>query len=80
MYEDFDNSLHAEAEWVTVKEFRSRPLQLLGVKDEFHEIYVGYSLTNIEAASHEILSSSLFLIPVTLLFVVVSGLFLSRVL
>jgi signal transduction histidine kinase len=64
------------AEPVTVKEFRGRPLRLFGVKDEFYEIYVGYPLTDIEAAIHEILSSSLFLIPVTLLFVVVSGLFL----
>jgi len=64
------------AEPVTVKEFRGLPLRLLGVKDEFYEIYVGYPLTDIETAIHEILSSSLFLIPVTLLFVVVSGLFL----
>jgi signal transduction histidine kinase len=64
------------AEPVTVKEFRGRPLRLFGVKDDFYEIYVGYPLTDIEAAIHEILSSSLLLIPVTLLFVVVSGLFL----
>lgn len=64
------------AEPVTVKEFRGRPLRLFGVKDEFYEIYVGYPLTDIEAAIHEILSSSLLLIPVTLLFVVISGLFL----
>ncbi len=64
------------AEPVTVKAFHGRPLRLFGVKDDFYEIYVGYPLTDIEAAIHEILSSSLFLIPVTLLFVVVSGLFL----
>ncbi|MCG3119110.1 MAG: Adaptive-response sensory-kinase SasA [bacterium] len=64
------------AEPVTVKEFRGRPLRLFGVQDEFYEIYVGYPLTDIEAAIHEILSSSLLLIPVTLLFVVISGLFL----
>lgn len=64
------------SEPVTVKEFRGRPLRLFGVKDEFYVIYVGYPLTDIEAAIHEILSSSLFLIPVTLLFVVVSGLVL----
>jgi signal transduction histidine kinase len=61
---------------LTVKEFRGRPLRLFGVKDDFYEIYVGYPLTDIEAAIHEILSSSLLLIPVTLLFVVISGLFL----
>lgn len=61
---------------VTIKEFRGAPLRLFGVKDELYEIYVGYPLTDIEAAIHEILSSSLLLIPVTLLFVAVSGLFL----
>lgn len=66
------------AEPVTVKEFRGRPLRLFGVKDEFYEIYVGYPLTDIEAAIHEILSSSLLLIPATLLFVIVSGLFLVK--
>ncbi|MDZ7290220.1 MAG: HAMP domain-containing histidine kinase [candidate division KSB1 bacterium] len=61
---------------LTVREFRGRHLRLFGVKDDLYEIYVGYPLTDIEAAIHEILSSSLFLIPVTLLFVVISGIFL----
>ena len=66
----------AFAEPVTVKEFRRRPLRLFGLKDAFHIIYVGYPLTDIEAAINEILYSSLLLIPITLIFVVMSGLFL----
>jgi signal transduction histidine kinase len=64
------------AEPVTVNAFRGRPLRLFGVQDESYEIYVGYPLTDVEAAIHEILASFLLLIPVTLLFVVISGLFL----
>ncbi|GEM_PF-1328369 len=66
----------AFSEPITVKEFRRRPLRLFGLKDASHVIYVGYPLTDIEAAINEILYSSLLLIPFTLLFVVISGLFL----
>lgn len=61
---------------VTVKEFRRRPLRLFGLQDASHVIYVGYPLTDIEAAINEILYSSLLLIPLTLIFVIMSGLFL----
>ena len=61
---------------VTVPNFRDRPLRLFAAKDSLYEIYVGYPLTDINAAIDEIASSFILLIPLTLLVLVGGGLIL----
>jgi len=67
---------HAFAKPVTVPQFRQRPLRLLAAQDSLYEIYVGYPLTDLDAAIEKIASSFVVLIPLTLLFLAAGGLLL----
>ncbi|NUO80710.1 HAMP domain-containing histidine kinase [candidate division KSB1 bacterium] len=66
----------ALSEAITIPEFRNRPLRLIAAKDSTFEIYVGYPMTDIDAAIDKIASSFVLLIPVTLVLIFAGGLFL----
>lgn len=60
----------------TIKTFRGHPLRLHVAQNDAYTVYVGYPLGEVEAAIDEIFSTSLLLIPITLLLIVLGGLFL----
>jgi signal transduction histidine kinase len=64
------------SEPVTLANFRNQSLRLFGLKNKTYEIYIGYPLTDVEAAVEEIFSSFFTLVPVTLALLVGGGLFL----
>ncbi len=66
----------AHAEPITIPDFRNRPLRLIAAKDSTFEIYIGYPMTDIDAAIEKIASSFVLLIPVTLILIFAGGLFL----
>lgn len=76
--EDRLSALHSDpfSEVVTVKSFRGHGLRLFALRRDEHTIFVGYPLTDIDAAIGDILSSFFYLVPLALVLAVGGGLFL----
>ena len=62
---------------VTISRFRSHNLRLIASRDQDFEIYIGYPLTDVDAAVEEIIASSVFLLPVAILLLIGGGYFLA---
>lgn len=65
-----------ESDSVLIQQFRDHPLRMIAWRASDFEIYIGYPLTDVNAAVDEIVASFLFLIPPALVLFVIGGMFL----
>ena len=61
---------------LTISDFRGHRLRLISLRDSEYEVYVGFPLTDIDAAVDEIISSFLLPIPVAIILVLAGGMLL----